>query len=134
MSTAAPSPSVTHWEPQEHGLSPPSRTRCAVVGSGTDSRPCALVSGRGLPPSGSRSSSVSRASGGGRHLDRSTVLDAELPHIDVGRLDAKRRENRADLTSVIGAVVQRLRQANARRGPIRRPIRPLPNEDLVWVV
>jgi hypothetical protein len=52
----------------------------------------------------------------GLDLDVSASLFPELPDVDVRRLGAKARKGGADLASVVRAVVQRLRQPDARGG------------------
>src|SRR5512134_1936201 len=48
------------------------------------------------------------ASGRWRALDAAAILDAEGPHIDIGRFNTELGERGADLAAMIGPVVQRL--------------------------
>src|SRR5438477_5336558 len=128
---AGPSPSVTRWEPPAHDLSPPSGTRCAGAARATGWRPCASGWGRESPRSGSRSSSSRLRRG---DLLGATVLGPKFPDVDVGRLDADRRQDGADLAAVIGPVVQRLRKTNAGGRLVRRPIRPTPHDETIGIV
>ena len=60
---------------------------------------------------------LGQAGGWGPRSSRLAPAGGPRVHPDVvlGRRDAERREDRADLTSVVGAIVQDLGQANARR-------------------
>ena len=48
--------------------------------------------------------------------DDAAGLEAERPDIDQRRLDAERREGRADLAPVVGSVVDRLGEPDTDRG------------------
>src|SRR6476469_1660870 len=61
-------------------------------------------------------------SGGRRILGHRAGLHAVVPRVDEGRLDAERGERRADLASVVRAVVDRLRQPDAKRRVGRRSV------------
>src|SRR5207244_8506307 len=62
------------------------------------------------------------------------VLDAELPHVDVGRPDAEGGEDGADLAAVIGAVVKRLGETNPGRGAVRGAVGTLTDDHAVRII
>ena len=63
------------------------------------------------------SRSIEREGGSGGRVGLGDAPDgeAELPGVDRRRLDAERRQRRADLAPVVGAVVERLRKADPDR-------------------
>jgi len=71
--------------------------------------------------------------GAGRYLGGAADGVAVLPHADLGRLDAERRERRADLAAMVAPVMNHLRQPDALRGAVDGAIVPVDLEDLVGV-
>ncbi len=61
------------------------------------------------------------------------VLPTEVPHVDLGRLDAKRRQRGADLAAVVGAVVEELGESDAPQGVAHRTVVAVADHVLVGI-